>query len=196
MQRAVTEYMAAATKAAHAIVSGIALSLDLDAGYFWQRLHGRSDDPIPDISLSAAAAGVRGMGRGRTHRLWLSHLAGAGRHGRIAGEGARWMDRCAANSRNDRLQYRRHARTADRRLLQIHAASRAATPAARAACRFLSSSIPASTRRSIRCRGRPSTLPTTAKRAGTNPACTISPAPMATIFWARSPKFFPNCGAM
>ena len=36
LRRAVTEYMDAATRAAHAIASGIALSLDLDAGYFWR----------------------------------------------------------------------------------------------------------------------------------------------------------------
>ena len=113
----------ALTGAAQAVLRGVALSLGLDADYF---ATGYTADPTVLFRIfhypPPAAEPDDELGRRRAHRLRPAHPAGPGRQRRPAGAHAARLDRRAADPRHLRLQHRRHARPADRRLLPVDAA--------------------------------------------------------------------------
>ena len=85
LREAVLDYLEALTATAQAVLRGVAVSLDLDADYFAERVHGRSDGAVPDLPLPALGAGQRRLGRRRAHRLRPAHPPGPGRQRRPAG---------------------------------------------------------------------------------------------------------------
>ena len=74
----VLAYLDALTALGQAVLTGVALSLDLDPGYFADRLHRGPDDLVPDLPLPAVAAAGPGLGSGRAHRLRADYPARPG----------------------------------------------------------------------------------------------------------------------
>jgi len=122
---AVRTFMAQAERAAHAIMAGIAVSLGLDAAYFHSRY---TNHPTLLLRIfhypPSAVNDARWGGRG-AHGLRLAHLARARRCGRLAGKDSAWLARSATDTGNARMQYWRHARSSNRRVLSFDPASRA-----------------------------------------------------------------------
>ena len=124
LRAAVLDYLDALTGDAQAVLRGVALSLGLEPDYFaagytrnptvlFRIFHYPPRQPTPATRL----------GRRRAHRLRPAHAAGPGRQRRASQvRTPRGLDRRAAAARHLRLQHRRHARPAHRRLLPVDAA--------------------------------------------------------------------------
>ena len=194
----VLDYIGAMTRLGHALMQGFGLSLGLDASYFDDRY---TRDPLVlfrifNYPASSPRYGEPEWGVGRAHRLRPAHDPEAGRRRRAAGERTVGLDRRAADSRFLRLQHRRHARPDDRRRSTARRRTACTTRAAAPACRFLFSSIRASTPTCGRSRlERRSDRRTTRRTAGTGRASTSSAERTAITFWRRCRRSFPICAA-
>ncbi|MEJ0041782.1 MAG: 2-oxoglutarate and iron-dependent oxygenase domain-containing protein [Rhizomicrobium sp.] len=124
LRAAVLDYLESNTRAAHAIMEGIALSLGLEAQYFHEHYTGDPTILFRIFHYPPDVAGSAQWGVGEHTDYGLLTLLAQDDCGGLQGEITNGLDRGAADSRHAGVQYRRHARPADRRALPLDAASR------------------------------------------------------------------------